>query len=36
MTAAGEPMVPTSPQPFTPIGVCVHSVEWVLIVMFGR
>jgi tripartite-type tricarboxylate transporter receptor subunit TctC len=25
-TAAGEPMVPTSPQPFTPMGVCTLGV----------
>ena len=35
ITAAGEPMVPTSPQPFTPIGVCVHSVEWVSTFIIG-
>src|SRR4051794_39557764 len=35
MTAAGEPIVPTSPQPFTPIGVCVHSVEWVATFIIG-
>ena len=26
ITAGGEPMAPTSPQPFTPNGLCVHSV----------
>ena len=35
-TAAGEPIVPTSPQPLTPIGVCVHGVLWVAIIMRGR
>ena len=35
-TAAGEPIVPTSPQPFTPMGVCVQGVLWVATVMRGR
>ena len=26
MTVAGDAMVPTSPQPFTPSGLCVHGV----------
>ena len=29
ITAAGAPSVPTSPQPFTPIGVSVDGVAWV-------
>jgi len=29
MTAGGEPMAPTSPQPYTPSGLWVQSVVWV-------
>ena len=36
MIAGGEPIAPTSPQPFTPSGLCVHSVVSVPTVMFGR
>ena len=36
MIAGGEPIAPTSPQPFTPSGLCVHSVISVPTVMFGR
>ena len=36
MTAGGEPMAPTSPQPFTPSGLCVHSVAWVATPTDGR
>ena len=25
ITAGGEPIAPTSPQPFTPSGLCVHT-----------
>ena len=27
--AAGAPIVPASPQPLAPSGLCVHSVAWV-------
>ena len=36
MTAGGEPMAPTSPQPFTPSGLWVQSVAWVATLTGGR
>src|SRR5262249_10805079 len=36
MTAAGEPIAPTSPTPFTPRGLCVQSVLCVLTLKDGR
>jgi hypothetical protein len=36
VTAAGEPIVPTSPQPFTPIGVCALGVLCVDTVILGK
>ena len=36
ITAAGDPMVPTSPQPLTPMGVCAQNVLWVSIDMVER
>jgi hypothetical protein len=29
MIAAGAPIVPASPQPLAPSGLCAHSVSWV-------
>jgi hypothetical protein len=36
VTAAGEPIVPTSPHPFTPIGVCALGVLCVDTVILGK
>ena len=35
ITAAGAPIAPASPQPFTPSGLCVHGVSRVSIWNIG-